>query len=180
MPRYGTKMPCRKLARPGHEQRTITHSTAFAMSASSNTMIADLPPSSIVVGRRLAAAAMLTRRPVATEPVKATFATAGCPLPIQQTAEISLGSMQSFKSRSSFAGPCSRAPEGRSRVCAVTADHVEDAGGQADLVRDGRHLQASDAAHLRGLQHRRVAGCQGRRHLPLHAACNVSSVDARN
>ena len=58
----------------------MTHSTASATFASSNTMMADLPPSSIEVGRRLAAAAMFTRRPVATLPVKATFAMAGCPL----------------------------------------------------------------------------------------------------
>ena len=60
--------------------RTMAHSTASATSASSKTMSADLPPSSMDVGRRFAAAATFTRRPVATLPVKATLLTPGCEL----------------------------------------------------------------------------------------------------
>lgn len=58
--------------------RTITHSTARSISASSHTMTADLPPSSNMHGVRFKAAAAATCRPVATEPVNATFWTAGC------------------------------------------------------------------------------------------------------
>lgn len=42
------------------------------MSTSSNTNMALLPPSSMLVGRRLVAAATFTRRPVSTLPVNAT------------------------------------------------------------------------------------------------------------
>lgn len=55
----------------------MAHSTASATSASSNTISADLPPSSMDVGRRLAAAATFTRRPVSTLPVNATLLTPG-------------------------------------------------------------------------------------------------------
>ena len=45
--------------------------TALSMSASSNTMFGDLPPSSSVTGMTLSAAALLTSWPTSTEPVKA-------------------------------------------------------------------------------------------------------------
>lgn len=58
----------------------MAHSTALSMSASSNTMSADLPPSSMEAGRRFWVAAWDTARPVAVEPVKAIFAMPGWPL----------------------------------------------------------------------------------------------------
>ena len=44
----------------------------------------DLPPSSMVAGRRLPAAAAYTRRPVPTLPVKAIFATLGWALQLDE------------------------------------------------------------------------------------------------
>ena len=44
----------------------------------------DLPPSSMVAGRRLPAAAAYTRRPVLTLPVKAIFATLGWALELDK------------------------------------------------------------------------------------------------
>ena len=52
--------------------------TASSRSASSKTMFGDLPPSSMVVRLKCRAAVSLMRRPVASEPVKATLATSGC------------------------------------------------------------------------------------------------------
>ena len=51
--------------------------TAWAMGASSSTTAADLPPSSRKTRLRLPAAAVMTRRPVAVEPVKLTRSTRG-------------------------------------------------------------------------------------------------------
>ncbi len=51
---------------------------AAAMSASANTMFADLPPSSSVTRLIVCAAVAAIRRPTSVEPVKATLATSGC------------------------------------------------------------------------------------------------------
>ena len=48
------------------------------MSASANTMLADLPPSSSVTRLIVAAADAAIRAPTSVEPVNATFATSGC------------------------------------------------------------------------------------------------------
>ena len=52
--------------------------TAASMSASSNTMLGDLPPSSSETCLKLRAAISLIRWPVTSEPVKLIFATSGC------------------------------------------------------------------------------------------------------
>ena len=52
--------------------------TAAGIKASSNTMLAPLPPSSSCSFLRLPADAFTTVRPVAVEPVKATLAICGC------------------------------------------------------------------------------------------------------
>jgi hypothetical protein len=41
-----------------------------------------------------------------------------------------------------------RAPKGGTSISAVAADDVEDAGGQANLVRDSGQFEAGHAAHL--------------------------------
>ena len=56
----------------------IAPETASSSLASSNTMCADLPPSSSVTCLKSAAAATLTARPPASPPVKATLRTSGC------------------------------------------------------------------------------------------------------
>lgn len=73
-PHAGGSAQSHDASQPGLRSRTMTHSTACSTSASSNTTRHDLPPSSMVAGRRFCAAARFTRRPVATLPVKATWA----------------------------------------------------------------------------------------------------------
>ena len=51
---------------------------ARSRSASANTMLADLPPSSSVTRLIVSAALAAIRRPTSVEPVKAIFATSGC------------------------------------------------------------------------------------------------------
>ena len=51
---------------------------AFSRSASANTTLADLPPSSSVTRLIVLAAASAIPRPTSVEPVNATFATSGC------------------------------------------------------------------------------------------------------
>ena len=55
----------------------IAELTACSMSASSKTICAALPPSSMVTGLRPSPAAAATRRPMFVEPVKATLSTPG-------------------------------------------------------------------------------------------------------
>lgn len=57
------------------KQPNATHSTALSMSASGNTNTGDLPPSSKDTARTSGAHIPMIRAPVATLPVKATFAT---------------------------------------------------------------------------------------------------------
>lgn len=76
-PRTTTPQPRARTWPTVQKTPNMAHSTAAGMSASSNTSIALLPPSSMVAGRRLAAAAAYTRRPVAVLPVKATLARPG-------------------------------------------------------------------------------------------------------
>lgn len=59
-------------------------------------------------------------------------------------------------------------PERRSSMKASACDDTEDARGQAYVMRDACHLQAGQAAHLRGLQNAAVACSQRWSHLPLH------------
>ena len=52
--------------------------TAWSRSASSNTIVGDLPPSSSVTGISLSAARRASARPVVVPPVNDTFFTSGC------------------------------------------------------------------------------------------------------
>lgn len=68
----------------------MVHSTALSKSssvstASANMMSGDFPPSSRVVGFRFCTAARPIRLPVATLPVKETFATSGLALHVPQS-----------------------------------------------------------------------------------------------
>ena len=59
------------------KQPTQAWTAAASRSASANTMLADLPPSSSEAGTSRRPAASATRRPVAVEPVNATTSTPG-------------------------------------------------------------------------------------------------------
>ena len=62
-------------------------STAWSMSASSNTMFGDFPPSSSVVFLIVLEASCMIRRPTTVEPVKATLSTSGCEASSSPTVE---------------------------------------------------------------------------------------------
>ena len=70
--------------------KNVAHSapsTAWSMSASSNTMFGDLPPSSSVVFLIVLEASCMIRRPTTVEPVKATLSTSGCEASSSPTVE---------------------------------------------------------------------------------------------
>ena len=52
--------------------------TAWSRSASSHTIVGDLPPSSSVTGMSFSAASFASARPVVVPPVNETFFTSGC------------------------------------------------------------------------------------------------------
>ena len=58
-------------------------------------------------------------------------------------------------------------PERRPSVKASACDDIKDARWQAHVMRNGCHLEAGEAADLRGLQNAAVACSQCWSHLPL-------------
>ncbi len=98
-----------------------TPATAASRSASGRTTAADLPPSSSVTRVRWRAATSITRLPAATEPVKATLSTPGCP------------TRYSLTSRS--AGRTDSTPSGSPASRAMSARMYESSGASGDGLR---------------------------------------------
>ncbi len=73
-----TREPARHVCPVAAKMPAMTPLTAWSRSASANTMLGDLPPSSSVAGISRSAAALYTPRPPASAPVKATLATLRC------------------------------------------------------------------------------------------------------
>ena len=67
------------------------HARQLAKSASSSTIIADLPPSSRKTRLTVSLAAAMIRRPVAVEPVKVTTSTSGWVVSASPTAGVRRG-----------------------------------------------------------------------------------------
>ena len=106
------------------------------MSASANTTLADLPPSSSVTRLIVCAAPAAIERPTSVEPVNATLATSGC--------------------------STSRCPQ----VRPGPATTLTTPSGRPGLDRDPLELERGQRRQLGGLEHHRVAGRQRRRELP--------------
>ncbi len=113
----------------------MTAPTAFSTSASSKTMCAALPPSSIVTGLRASPAALATCRPTAVEPVKAILSTPWC-----------------RSSASPATGP-------------RAGDDVDDAVRDTRLLEQPGHVEGAERGLVGRLVHDGVAGGQRRAQL---------------
>ena len=109
--------------------------TASSRSASSSTTSGDLPPSSSSTGFRCSAHFLAMILPTREEPVKLTRRTAGCAISASTTAPASLGAL----------------------VTTLTTP-----GGRPASRQHGADQPVRAGAHLRGLEHHRVAA--GERH----------------
>ena len=107
--------------------------TAASRSASAKMMFADFPPNSRVTGMMRSAAILPMARPVATEPVNATFATPGC------------------------------CDQGGAGARSGAEHHVERPGRESDLGRQLRETHGGRGGALRRLDHHGVARGQRRR-----------------
>ncbi len=119
--------------------RNVPHRTAAAAwsrSASSRTMLADLPPSSSVTGFTLPDASCMMRRPTSVEPVKAVLSTI---------------MLEASSSPSVPPGP---------------AEDVDHARRQVDLGDQLGQLERGERGERRRLEHRAVAGGDRRGDLP--------------
>ena len=113
----------------------ITPLTAWSRSASSSTIVGDLPPSSSEIGISFSAAMCASVRPVDVPPVKVTLPTPGW---------------------RTIASPITEPRP-------VSTDSSPD--GSAGLVDDPRQRQRHQRRPLGGLEHHRVAGRERRRDL---------------
>lgn len=154
----------------------MTHSTAFSMSASSNTSSALFPPSSRLHGRTISAAASATRLPVATLPVNATLAISG--LDLRRTwLVLSYCCTDILKPQQPqhYKVPATSVREWCACLDTQAGDDVEHPPRESDFLGNGSQLQAGHARHFRGLEHAGVAGCKRRCHFPLDkGACCVA------
>src|SRR4029079_11412479 len=124
-------------------------STAWSSGASSNTMLAALPPSSRVSALSVPATPLAMRLPISVEPVKATLST---PLWVTRAMPISPGPVTMLTT-----------PGGRSAWRQTSAKRraergVVEAGLSATVLAAGRGRG--------GLEHDRVAGGERRGDLP--------------
>ena len=110
--------------------------SAASRSASGNTMLGDLPPSSSVIFLSVSAAARMMPLPVVVSPVNAILSIPGCATSAWPTLESGRG------------------------------HHVEHAGRQPDLHGDLAERERRQRRLARRLQDDRVAGRERRRHLP--------------
>src|SRR4029453_17255212 len=133
--------------------------TAWSRSASSNTMLGDLPPSSIVTRFMWRAAFSLMMRPASGPPVKAMRSTRGWLI----TASPTSGPQPVTTLRTRGGGDQRAAP-----FRGVAGHDVDDARREARGFHELDELQQRCRRELRWLQHDGVARRQRRRELEAH------------
>ena len=131
------------------KQPNIAHSTADSIFASSNTMSALFPPSSMQVGLPFTAAAAAIFRPVAVLPVNDIFAMPGCSLRCTRILRCYFGlALQDNTEGKAGSSKVLHAPEGCSCIGSKASDDIEYAWRQAHLLCDRCHLQTGKASQF--------------------------------